>query len=223
MRKRIIVSAVLIALLPAVAFSGPAEVSPGRASGGMATEFKSFKFESSKNPVSLPNKLLTSEDRKIIDQAESMFDRNSSLSIVMIEKGQLVFEKYKAPASPTSLNFSWSMSKSLTAYTVGALMCEGKIPDLNKQAKTYSEDLKGTVYGEATVKNLLTMSSGVREPVYSGTLIYKRPGTCVEGQDCDGWQLQRSGIMSGLDAIKHDPDREISWGRGVESLSLIHI
>ena len=217
MHKRIIVSALLISLLPAVVSAGPAEVSPGRASGGMAREFKSFKLEASKNPVPLPNKSLTSEDRKIIDQAESMFDRNSSLSIVMIEKGQLVFEKYKAPASPTSLNFSWSMSKSLTAYTVGALMCEGKIPDLNKQAKLYSEDLKDTVYGEATVKNLLTMSSGVREPLFAGNLIYKQPGTCDPAKDCDGWLMQRAGIMSGLDLIKHDPDRETSWGRGVES------
>ena len=228
MRKRIIVSALLITLLPVALLAGPSEVSQSRATGGMVTEFKSFKLSPSKNPVPLPNKSLTSEDRKIINQAESMFDRNSSLSIVMIEKGQVVFEKYKWPASPTSLNFSWSMSKSLTAYTVGALMCEGKIPDLNKQAQAYSEDLRGTVYGEATVKNLLTMSSGVREPLFAGNLIYKQPGTCSEGRDCDGWQLQRAGIMSGLDTIKHDPDRDVESGsrfayNGTDTLSLGNI
>jgi CubicO group peptidase (beta-lactamase class C family) len=208
---------ILSVLYPVVVFSAPAEVSARRAAGGMATEFKNYKLEPSRNPVPLPNKSLTSEDRKIIDQAEIMFDRNSSLSIVMIEKGQLVFEKYKAPATPTSLNFSWSMSKSLTAYTVGALMCEGKIPDINKPAQTYSNDLVGTVYGEATVKNLLTMSSGVREPLNAGNLIYKQPGTCNPALDCDGWTMVRARTMTNLDLIKHDPDRAASWGIPVKS------
>lgn len=205
-------SALLVSLLPLAAFSQPTQVSPHRAAGGMASEFKNFKLEPSKDPVPLPNKSLTSADRKIIDQAELMFDRNSSLSIVMIEKGQLVFEKYKAPATPTSLNFSWSMSKSLTAYTVGAMMCEGKIPDLNKPAQTYSKDLKGTVYGEATVKNLLTMSSGVREGLFTGNLISKQRSNCVWDIDCDSWQIIRSGTMSALEVIKHDPDRDVKSG-----------
>ena len=219
MRKHVILSVVLLAVLcPVVVFSAPAEVSARRAAGGMATEFKNYKLEASLKPILLPNKVPAESDRRIVEQAESMFDSNkSSLSIVMIEKGQLVFEKYRAPATPTSLNFSWSMSKSLTAYTVGALMCEGKIPDLNKPAQTYSNDLVGTVYGEATVKNLLTMSSGGLESQGSGNIIYKKPGTCDPAKDCDGWTLMRSGIMSNLDVIKHDPGRDTSWGRPVES------
>jgi len=209
--------ALALCLSAEIVLCAPSEVDPHNATGGNALRFPNFRLPASDQPNLLVNKALTDSDKDIINQAESMFDRNASLSIVMIEKGQLVFEKYKAPASPQSLNFSWSMSKSLTAYTIGAMACDGKIPDLNKSAQTYSPDLKGTVYGEATVKNLLTMSSGVRKATYAGNLIYKQPGTCEHGRDCDGWQLQRAGIMSGLDLIKHDPDRDTAWGKPVPS------
>jgi len=198
-------------------YSAPSEITPSQATGGMAFRYPNIRLPAADQPNLLPNKVLTESDRNIINQAESMFDRNASLSIVMIEKGQLVFEKYRQPASPRSLNFSWSMSKSLTAYTVGAMSCEGKIPDLNKPAQTYSPDLKDTVYGEATVKNLLTMSSGVRRAIYAGNLIKKQPGTCDPARDCDGWLMQRAGIMTGLEMIKHDADRDTSWGRPVAS------
>ena len=209
--------ALALCLSTEIVLCAPSQVDPGNASGGQATRFPNIRLPASNQPNLLPNKVLTESDRDIINQAESMFDRNASLSIVMIEKGQLVFEKYRAPASPRSLNFSWSMSKSLTAYTIGAMMCEGKIPDLNKPAQTYSPDLTGTVYGEATVKNLLTMSSGVRKAIYAGNLIRKQPGTCDPAKDCDGWLMQRAGTMSGLDVIKHDPDRDTAWGKPVAS------
>lgn len=212
-------SAVCLALCfsAVVVYSAPSEVTPSQAAGGMAFRYPNKKLIPSATPIPLPAKVLTDADRSIVEQAESMFDRNASLSIVLVEKGQLVFEKYREPSGPSKVNFSWSMSKSLTAYTIGAMACEGKIPDLDKPAQSYSPDLKGTVYGEATVKNLLTMSSGVRDPVYAGNLIYKQPGTCDPARDCDGWLLQRSGLMSGVDLIKHDPDRAISWGRPVAS------
>jgi CubicO group peptidase (beta-lactamase class C family) len=207
----------IISLLSSMTFSAPSEVNPRRAAGGMASEFSNVRLNQSSNPIPLTNKALNDLDKTIIKQAEAMFDSNASLSIVLVEKGELVFEKYKAPSDSNTVNFSWSMSKSLTAYTIGGMSCEGIFPDLNKPAQTYSPDLVKTVYGEATIKNLLTMSSGVRQAISAGNLISKKSGTCDPARDCDGWLLQRSGLMTGLDLIKHDPDRDISWGRPVAS------
>jgi CubicO group peptidase (beta-lactamase class C family) len=215
MRKNLLVVSLLIAFTQS-GWSATAEVQPHRAAGGMASEFKNHRFLPADSPIPLPQKTLTESDRRIIEQAELMFERNSTLSIVMVEKGQLVFEKYRAPSGPTIPNFSWSMSKSLTGYTVGAMSCSGQIPDLNQQGQSYSPELRNTVYGEATVKNLLTMSSGVKDAIHSGNQIYKTSG-CTHGIDCDDWQMQRNQVLSGVELLKAFPDREISRGRPVAS------
>lgn len=207
---------VLIAVLALCQNILYADALPRRAAGGMASEFKSYKFMPAESPKLLPLKILTNSDRKIVEQAESMFERNSTLSIVMVEKGQLVFEKYRAPSGPLVPNFSWSMSKSLTGYTIGEMSCNGQITDLDRSAQSYSADLRSTVYGEATVKNLLTMSSGVKDAVASGNQMSKTSG-CTVGIDCDDWQLQRSQIMSGLETLKAFPTRESAWGSPVAS------
>jgi CubicO group peptidase (beta-lactamase class C family) len=214
MRKHIL--AVSLILVAQLSWSATKEVSPTRAAGGMATEFKNIKFTPAGTPVPLPLKTLTSSDRRIIEQAELMFERNSTLSIVMVERGQLVYERYRAPSGSQVPNFSWSMSKSLTAYTIGAMSCSGQIPDLNQPGQSYSPDLRGTVYGEATVKNLLTMSSGVKDAISSGNQIYNPPG-CTVGTNCDDWQMQRSQLVSGVELLKMFPERDTRWGRPVAS------
>lgn len=210
--------AILVVLLAfsSETLSAPAEVSPGRAAGGMAKEFKNHKLEPSTAPIPLPAKVLSGADVQLIKQAESIFDRNAALSIVMVDKGQIVFEKYKAPSGPHKPNFSWSMSKSLTAYTVGAMSCSGQIGNINRPAQTYSSDLKGTVYGEATVRELLMMSSGVKDAISSGNQLHKT-NDCKQGYDCDGWQMQRSQLVTGVELIKLHPNRDTSWGRPVAS------
>lgn len=214
MKKSLLV--VLLTTCFGTLYAEVAEVTPRRAAGGMATEFKSHKLLPATAPVRLLPKTLTEPDRKIIAQAESMFERNSTLSIVIVEKGQLVFEKYRAPSGPQVPNFSWSMSKSLTGYTIGAMSCNGQIADLDRPGQSYSADLRGTVYGEATVKNLLTMSSGVKDAVSSGNQMSKTSG-CTVGIDCDDWQLQRSQIMSGAEMLKTYPKRDTAWGNPVAS------
>lgn len=225
MKKSLLV--VLLVTCFGASYADVPEVSPHRAAGGMATEFKSRKLLPSTTPVIIPPKKLTESDRKIVAQAELMFDRNSTLSIVIVEKGQLLFEKYRAPSGPLVPNFTWSMSKSLTGYTIGAMSCNGQISDLDRPGQSYSTDLRGTVYGEATVKNLLTMSSGVKDAVSAGNQMSKTSG-CTVGIDCDDWQLQRSQIMSGTEVLKTYPNRHVASGsrfsyNAVDTLSLSNI
>lgn len=52
-----------------------------------------------------------------------------------------------------------SMSKSVLSLLVGKAMCNGKI-DLNQKASVYNKELSNTTWGNSTIKQLLTMSSG---------------------------------------------------------------
>jgi CubicO group peptidase (beta-lactamase class C family) len=184
-----------------------AEVSPIRITGGMASEFRNIKLDPKGVPTPLPNKELSAEDRDVIARANQLFDQNpSALEMILVDHGQVLLERYRDPASPNRPAFSMSMSKSLTAYTIGNLVCSGKISDLNAPSAVYAPVLKDTVYGEATVKNLLTMSSGVKDAPHSGDPIQREP--CRAGVDCDGWQMQRSQILTGRELIHQFPNRE---------------
>jgi CubicO group peptidase (beta-lactamase class C family) len=124
--------------------------------------YKQAVLPPSDTPLPLPNKELTDADKRIAKMADSMFERHTAaLGVLLIEKGKIIYERYREPGTPTSPMFSYSMSKTLVGDTIGQMMCGGVIGELDKPASTYSKDLEGTVYGEATVKNLLTMSSGV--------------------------------------------------------------
>ena len=155
-----------------ISVSGIAEevatVNPQRHSGGLAKLVNNKIFFPSASPIPLPNKALSQQDKHIASLANEIIDSNATTSILLIEKGEIVFEKYKSPADINSPLFSQSMSKSLTAYTVGNLLCEGKIRSLDDRAEFYAPELKGTVFGESKIKDLLTMSSGAKDGITSG-------------------------------------------------------
>lgn len=176
-------------------------VNPHRHSGGLASDSNNRQFPPSKDPIRLEKKELSSADRRIAEQAERLIDRNKTTAILLIEKGQIVFEKYKAPATEHSPLFSQSMSKSLTAYTVGEMHCAGKIGPLDQPTKTYSSRLQGTAMGDATVLNVLTMSSGVAEAVRAGSIRIEQ------------WNDIRTGINTVAEEIQNYGKRDIAPGK----------
>lgn len=192
-----------------------ATVNPKSAAGGYANpsaeaaakwNLQNKKFAPSADPYPLPVRPLTDNERSLVQHADSMFERNATLALLLIEHGKIIYERYQAPAMDTTPLFSWSMSKSLTAYTIGHMVCNGTIKNINLPAQTYSKDLEGTVYGEATVKNLLTMSSGVGEPI--------RDGNHFEHE----WEDLVHRKLSAIDGIKRSPTRgKTFFGNQVDS------
>jgi len=62
-----------------------------------------------------------------------------------------------------------SMSKSLTAYSMAGLVCSGKV-DINRQTGEYTDELRGTTWDTATVRDNLMMASGAKIPVFAGQI-----------------------------------------------------
>ncbi|CAN1518375.1 serine hydrolase [Limnohabitans sp. B9-3] len=205
----------------------PTEVTPRRAAGDMATEFKNYRISPSISPLILRKREPQGGEVDIVRQAHIIANNNPLLSIVLVDRGEIIFEAYNAPAKEDRPNFSWSMSKSLTAYTMGLANCENLMIDYDQRADIYSDDLKGTVYGEATVRNLLMMSSGVRKAISSGDHLIRKDN-CKEGIDCDGWQMQRSQSLSGVEYLQKVKERDIASGKefryaGTDTLALSNI
>lgn len=169
LKKILVLSTLSIAISSAQAQSPNrpiGEVDPNYQAGGHVRQFPNRALQ----PAAQAQPLNTVEysNRDIIERARNLASQRTNLAVVMIERGNIIFESYRAPASATAPLFSFSVSKSLTALTVGNMHCSGQIGSLDQPAATYSPSLRGTVYGEATVKNLLTMSSGAARPNYVG-------------------------------------------------------
>lgn len=100
--------------------------------------------------------------------AQAAVDLPGTTALALVDKGVLVFEGYglSKGATPAGRFVSMSVAKSVTALAVGEAFCAGKIKDLADKAEGYAPSLKGTSYGESSVRDLLMMASGAK----SGTI-----------------------------------------------------
>ncbi len=81
-------------------------------------------------------------------------------SLVIIQGGQLLFERYGQGKGPDDTYPSWSMAKSITQALVGLIVAEGKI-DIHAPADAPEWRGAGDPRGAITLDQLLRMSSGL--------------------------------------------------------------
>ena len=92
---------------------------------------------------------------------DDFLDRQRIMGLLVIKDGVIQIERYQYDRTPEHRFESNSMAKSILSLGIGFAVDE-KLLDLDKTADSYAPDLKGTIYGDATLKNLLRMSSGAR-------------------------------------------------------------
>jgi len=94
---------------------------------------------------------------------DDYFLRNYVVGFVVLHDNQILLEKYFHGANRESRFLSNSVSKSFTSILVGAAIADGKIKSVDDPVVKYLPWLKdSTGYRDATIKNLLEMSSGVQ-------------------------------------------------------------
>jgi hypothetical protein len=87
-------------------------------------------------------------------------DRNVT-AMVVLKNGQLVHEGYYLGTRPEDLRISWSVAKSFLSALFGVLQAEGAFASLDDPVEKYAPLLKGSAYEGVTIRDVLTMSSGV--------------------------------------------------------------
>jgi CubicO group peptidase (beta-lactamase class C family) len=86
--------------------------------------------------------------------------RNAGL--IILQDGKIRFEKYGLNQTKEGRWTSFSVAKSLTSTMVGAAIKDGFIKSIDDKVTAYIPDLKGSPYDDVSVKQLLTMTSGVK-------------------------------------------------------------
>ena len=107
----------------------------------------------------------------LVQEAKNLVTNEDNVALMVIQDGAIVFENYKRSSSKDTKFLSMSMAKSLTAYTLGQQLCDGRIRSLNDPIGKYAPDIAFTFYKNVEIYNSLRMASGHARPTEHGHTI----------------------------------------------------
>jgi CubicO group peptidase (beta-lactamase class C family) len=82
-------------------------------------------------------------------------------AFVVLHQDRVVLERYGRGYNAQSLLNSFSIAKSIMSVLVGIALADGQIPSLDATVASICPEYAGKPYGAATVRELLTMTSGM--------------------------------------------------------------
>jgi CubicO group peptidase (beta-lactamase class C family) len=82
--------------------------------------------------------------------------------LIVLKDGAVILERYAFGRTAKDRWQSQSVAKGVTSLLVGAAVQDGYIKSLDSQVTTYVPELKGSAYDGVTLRQLLTMTSGVK-------------------------------------------------------------
>jgi CubicO group peptidase (beta-lactamase class C family) len=85
-----------------------------------------------------------------------------SAALLVVHDGKLRLERYGLGFDAAGRWTSFSMAKSVTSTLMGAALQDGAIRSLDDKVSQYLPQMKGSAYDEVSIRQLLTMTSGVR-------------------------------------------------------------
>ena len=109
-----------------------------------------------------PKPLPQGEPLKLPIDLDAYMASQRSAAIVVLQGGKLRIERYGLDFDKDGRWTSFSVAKSFTSTLVGAALRDGFIKSMDDKVSDYIPDMKGSAYDDVSVRQLLTMTSGVR-------------------------------------------------------------
>lgn len=113
---------------------------------------------------------------------EQSLAANYTDAIIVLHKGRIVYERYLGVMTPHTQHMAMSVTKSFFGTIAAMLVAEGRL-DPQALVPQYIPELKDTAFGDATVRQVLDMTTGLK---YSEN--YADPNAEV-------WQHARAGSV----------------------------
>lgn len=115
--------------------------------------------------------------------------------LLICRDSSVLFESYRFQRKADMRFTSWSMAKSVTSLLLGICIDKKLIESYDDPAEKYCPELKGTLHGQVTLRNLSNMSSGAdvlhardNPMIYANAFTYK--GANVN-QTVINWSLRK--------------------------------
>lgn len=93
---------------------------------------------------------------------DHMMEQLDEVGLLVLQDGKVRLERYRGGIGPGDRWTSFSVAKSLTSSLVGAAIQDGYIKSVEDPVTRYIPELTGSAYDGVTVRQLLTMTSGVK-------------------------------------------------------------
>ncbi|MDN5924306.1 MAG: beta-lactamase family protein [Xanthomonadales bacterium] len=88
--------------------------------------------------------------------------KNHVVGVMVLQHGKIRLQRYAPGFAPQQHWTSFSVAKSFTSTLLGIALRQGYIHSLDDSLVTYIPSLHGSAYADVTIRQLLTMTSGVR-------------------------------------------------------------
>jgi CubicO group peptidase (beta-lactamase class C family) len=85
-----------------------------------------------------------------------------SAALIVLHDGKLRLERYGLDFDAAGRWTSFSVAKSITSTLVGAALKDGHIKSMDDKVSDYIPEMKGSAYDDVSIRQLLTMTSGVK-------------------------------------------------------------
>jgi CubicO group peptidase (beta-lactamase class C family) len=99
---------------------------------------------------------------KLSTDIPAYMQHQRTAGLVILQNGKIRLEKYGLGFDGQGRWTSFSVAKSFTSTLVGAAIRDGYIKSLDDKVPQYIPDLRGSAYDDVSVRQLLTMTSGVK-------------------------------------------------------------
>ena len=131
---------------------------------GMERIFLTRTVRASDRPLPLPDgkPLPFAAGGLRADEFDRFVTQQKVAGVIVLQDGAIRLERYALTGGRQVRWHSFSVAKSITSTLVGAAMRDGSIKSLDDPVTRYITDLRGSAYDDVTVRQLLTMTSGVR-------------------------------------------------------------
>jgi hypothetical protein len=126
---------------------------------------------------------------------EEYLDAWSTTGLLICRDSSILYESYRRGRSADMRFTSFSMAKSVTSLLLGICIDKKLIESYDDSADKYVPELKGTLHGEVTLRNLSNMSSGAdilhdRDNMFIYPSAFVSPGSNI-AQTVVNWNRRR--------------------------------
>ncbi len=93
---------------------------------------------------------------------DAFMNGQRSAALIVLHDGKVRLERYGLDFDAAGRWTSFSVAKSITSTLVGAAVKDGHIKSMDDKVSDYIEEMKGSAYDDVSIRQLLTMTSGIQ-------------------------------------------------------------
>ncbi len=131
-------------------------------SGPGIYDLKLFPYQTiihDKTPYNIPES--TSDEKELSAEENAYFESLETTSFLVLLRDSVIFEKYWKEHTPETVSNTFSAAKSIVSLLIGIAVEEGYIGSIDEFIGEYIEEWNKAPYSKITIRDLLTMSTGL--------------------------------------------------------------